>query len=48
MQPDDQNRHMVLDYEQTLAYFHSLHDVRFRLLGFFPVAIGLPTTLIRI
>jgi hypothetical protein len=26
----------TMDYEQTLAYFHALHDARFKLLGFLP------------
>lgn len=32
---------LTTDYEQTLAYFHTLHDVRFKLLGFLPVLTGI-------
>ena len=32
------NKFFTLDYEQTLAYFHTLHEVRFKLLGFLPIA----------
>lgn len=28
------------DYEQTLAYFHALNDVRFKLLAFLPILSG--------
>ena len=34
----DERNH--IDYEQTIAYFHSLHDVRFKLLAFLPVISG--------
>jgi len=40
MESDNDSRHMIVDYEQTLAYFHALHEVRFKLLGFLPVATG--------
>lgn len=36
----------VTDYEQTLAYFHALHDVRFKLLGFLPIATGTAIALV--
>ena len=37
---DVDSKAMTIDYEQTLAYFHTLHEVRFKLLGFLPVATG--------
>lgn len=36
---------LTLDYEQTLAYFHSLHEVRFKLLAFLPALTGLAVVL---
>ena len=34
------DKNAKLDYEQTVAYFHALHDVRFKLLAFLPVISG--------
>ena len=34
------SNNIQLDYEQTIAYFHALHDVRFKLLAFLPVISG--------
>ncbi len=36
-----ESKRLTLDYEQTLAYFRTLHDVRFKLLGFLPAITGL-------
>jgi hypothetical protein len=42
MENEDAKRRELLrvDYEQTLAYFRSLHEVRFKLLGFLPILTG--------
>jgi len=36
----DEFKAMLEDYRQTAAYFHALHDVRFKLLAFLPVFTG--------
>ncbi len=40
---DEKNR---IDYEQTIAYFHVLHDIRFKLLALQPVVSGTALVLI--
>ena len=40
MEPEEKNKNMLADYQQTTSYFHALHDVRFKLLAFLPVLSG--------
>ncbi len=37
---NDNSNNMRIDYEQTIKYFHALHEVRFKLLGFLPIITG--------
>lgn len=43
MESDDRSR---LDYEQTVNYYHTLQDVRFKLLGFLSLVSGAAITVV--
>lgn len=42
----ERKKQLIADYEQTTAYFHTLHNVRFKLLALLPIytGIGIITT----